>query len=279
MKCHPLVLAHVQSVRVQAQVLAGLWWCTVESKDTDVLLPFFCITVHHFGRAVIMFGVPYVYTQSRILKVGLPWLLFGHHFLPPCQPLCRVILRGLCWQGSLAISRRWVPPGLSWKLPFSLKEGLWGTRCCRQPRGWCTAASVPCLRAFRSLLNKILPRSRKGSCSPHTPAVTPHSSNPASLLSRQARLEYLRDQFQIRENDFLTFDAMRHAAQCVGRAIRGKTDYGLMVFADKVCQGRKSKRVALGRGGSGMRVADGTVSPGHSRCCRLWVFLPAFCSG
>ncbi|CAG12711.1 unnamed protein product, partial [Tetraodon nigroviridis] len=72
--------------------------------------------VHHFGRAVIMFGVPYVYTQSRILK---------------------------------------------------------------------------------------------------------------------ARLEYLRDHFQIRENDFLTFDAMRHAAQCVGRAIRGKTDYGLMIFADK----------------------------------------------
>lgn len=28
---------------------------------------------------------------------------------------------------------------------------------------------------------------------------------------------------------------MRHAAQCVGRAIRGKTDYGLMIFADKVC--------------------------------------------
>lgn len=50
----------------------------------------------------------------------------------------------------------------------------------------------------------------------------------------QARLEYLRDHFQIRENDFLTFDAMRHAAQCVGRAIRGKTDYGLMIFADKV---------------------------------------------
>lgn len=49
----------------------------------------------------------------------------------------------------------------------------------------------------------------------------------------KARLEYLRDQFNIRENDFLTFDAMRHAAQCVGRAIRGKTDYGIMVFADK----------------------------------------------
>ncbi|XP_056641987.1 general transcription and DNA repair factor IIH helicase subunit XPD [Diorhabda carinulata] len=49
----------------------------------------------------------------------------------------------------------------------------------------------------------------------------------------KARLDYLRDQFQIKENDFLTFDAMRHAAQCVGRAIRGKTDYGIMIFADK----------------------------------------------
>lgn len=50
----------------------------------------------------------------------------------------------------------------------------------------------------------------------------------------KARLEYLRENFQIRESDFLTFDAMRHAAQCVGRVIRGKTDYGIMVFADKV---------------------------------------------
>ncbi|KAM6289173.1 LOW QUALITY PROTEIN: general transcription and DNA repair factor IIH helicase subunit XPD, partial [Aegotheles albertisi] len=49
----------------------------------------------------------------------------------------------------------------------------------------------------------------------------------------KARLQYLRDQFQLRENDFLTFDAMRQAAQCVGRALRGKSDYGLMVFADK----------------------------------------------
>lgn len=49
----------------------------------------------------------------------------------------------------------------------------------------------------------------------------------------KARLEYLRDQYQIRENDFLTFDALRHAAQCVGRVIRGKTDYGIMIFADK----------------------------------------------
>lgn len=49
----------------------------------------------------------------------------------------------------------------------------------------------------------------------------------------KARLEYMRDKYQIRENDFLTFDAIRQAAQCVGRVLRGKTDYGLMVFADK----------------------------------------------
>jgi len=60
----------------------------------------------------------------------------------------------------------------------------------------------------------------------------------------KARLEYLRDQFHIKENDFLTFDAMRHAAQCVGRALRGKTDYGIMVFADKRF-GRSDKRSKL----------------------------------
>lgn len=46
------------------------------------------------------------------------------------------------------------------------------------------------------------------------------------------RLEYLRTKFQIRAEDFLTFDAMRQAAQCVGRVIRSKNDYGVMVFAD-----------------------------------------------
>ncbi len=49
----------------------------------------------------------------------------------------------------------------------------------------------------------------------------------------KARLEFLRDNYQIRENDFLTFDAMRHAAQCLGRVLRGKDDYGVMVLADK----------------------------------------------
>lgn len=49
----------------------------------------------------------------------------------------------------------------------------------------------------------------------------------------KARLEFLRDHYQIRENDFLLFDAMRHAAQCLGRVLRGKDDYGIMVLADR----------------------------------------------
>ena len=54
-------------------------------------------------------------------------------------------------------------------------------------------------------------------------------------LSRilRARLEYLKDNFQIKESDYLAFDAIRQAAQCVGRVIRSKADYGLMIFADK----------------------------------------------
>ena len=31
----------------------------------------------------------------------------------------------------------------------------------------------------------------------------------------------------------MTFDAMRQTSQCVGRVLRSKYDYGLMIFADK----------------------------------------------
>ena len=53
-------------------------------------------------------------------------------------------------------------------------------------------------------------------------------------LSRvlRARLEYLKQTFGIDEKEFMTFDAMRQCAQCVGRVIRSKHDYGVMVFAD-----------------------------------------------
>ena len=49
-----------------------------------------------------------------------------------------------------------------------------------------------------------------------------------------ARLDYLKENYGIKESDFLIFDAMRQCAQCVGRVIRKKNDYGLMIFADKV---------------------------------------------
>ncbi|BAM80033.1 nucleotide excision repair protein XP-D [Cyanidioschyzon merolae strain 10D] len=49
----------------------------------------------------------------------------------------------------------------------------------------------------------------------------------------KARLSYLQQRYQIREDEFLVFDAMRQAAQCVGRVIRNKQDYGIMIFADR----------------------------------------------
>lgn len=63
-------------------------------------------------------------------------------------------------------------------------------------------------------------------------ASVPYQYTESRIL--KARLEYLRDAYRIRESEFLGFDAMRNAAQCVGRVLRGKTDWGLMVFADKV---------------------------------------------
>lgn len=57
----------------------------------------------------------------------------------------------------------------------------------------------------------------------------------------KARLEFLRENYRIRENDFLSFDAMRHAAQCLGRVLRGKDDYGVMVLADRRFQKKRSQ--------------------------------------
>eukprot|EP01038_Epipyxis_sp_PR26KG_P006525 gene6525-8966_t len=48
----------------------------------------------------------------------------------------------------------------------------------------------------------------------------------------RARLDYMREKYSIRDNDFLTFDALRQSAQCVGRVIRSKTDYGVVILAD-----------------------------------------------
>ena len=42
----------------------------------------------------------------------------------------------------------------------------------------------------------------------------------------------------------MTFDALRQTAQCVGRVVRSKTDYGVVVLADDRF-GRKDKRSKL----------------------------------
>lgn len=49
----------------------------------------------------------------------------------------------------------------------------------------------------------------------------------------KARLAFLSETYNIAEQKFLSFDAMRHAAQCLGRVLRGKDDYGIMVLADR----------------------------------------------
>jgi len=56
-----------------------------------------------------------------------------------------------------------------------------------------------------------------------------------NTLSRnlKVRMQYLEKEYGIPAKDFLVFDAMRQTSQCVGRVLRSKYDYGLMVFADK----------------------------------------------
>ena len=93
-------------------------------------------------------------------------------------------------------------------------------RCVRTGRGLGTLA-LTCLRVWANSV--------------------PYQYTESRIL--KARLEYLRDAYRIRESEFLGFDAMRNAAQCVGRVLRGKTDWGLMVFADKVCAARSPAAV------------------------------------
>ncbi|KAK5467075.1 TFIIH/NER complex ATP-dependent 5'-3' DNA helicase subunit [Exophiala xenobiotica] len=57
----------------------------------------------------------------------------------------------------------------------------------------------------------------------------------------KARLEFMRENYRIKEQDFLSFDAMRHAAQCLGRVLRGKDDYGVMVLADRRFQKKRNQ--------------------------------------
>lgn len=48
------------------------------------------------------------------------------------------------------------------------------------------------------------------------------------------RVKYMTANGRIKDkNEFFEFDTMRQCAQCVGRVMRRKSDYGLMIFADQ----------------------------------------------
>lgn len=59
----------------------------------------------------------------------------------------------------------------------------------------------------------------------------PYQYTESARLRR--RLDFLADEFGVREQEFLSFDAMRQTSQCVGRVLRNKRDYGLIVLADR----------------------------------------------
>ena len=92
----------------------------------------------------------------------------------------------------------------------------------------------------------------------------------------RARLEYLQTNYQIREQDFLNFDALRQASQCVGRVIRSKTDYGLMIFADSRYN-RHDKRTKLPKwilqfmGDGQLNLSTDTVSTQYYVGLRLFI--------
>ena len=59
----------------RGKVSEGVDFGEEKNKQTNkncciyLLIYLYWVAVNHYGRAVIMFGIPYVYTQSRILKV------------------------------------------------------------------------------------------------------------------------------------------------------------------------------------------------------------------
>ena len=48
----------------------------------------------------------------------------------------------------------------------------------------------------------------------------------------QTRADFIETKFGMPKQDFLVFDAMRAASQCVGRLLRSNNDYGIVILAD-----------------------------------------------
>jgi DNA excision repair protein ERCC-2 len=49
----------------------------------------------------------------------------------------------------------------------------------------------------------------------------------------QERIRWMESCLGIGDAEFRTFDAMRQAAQCIGRVLRNKADYGMMILVDR----------------------------------------------
>lgn len=53
----------------------------------------------HYGRLVIMFGVPFQYTLSRLASIIFQHLVMYSMFSPPACGRNSVVLAEYCWQG------------------------------------------------------------------------------------------------------------------------------------------------------------------------------------
>jgi DNA excision repair protein ERCC-2 len=49
----------------------------------------------------------------------------------------------------------------------------------------------------------------------------------------QERIRWMETCLGISDSEFRNFDAMRQASQCIGRVLRNKTDYGMMILVDR----------------------------------------------
>ena len=74
-----------------------------------------------------------------------------------------------------------------------------------------------------------------------SPPPSPVNQTNRYVKSRvlRTRLSFLKQKFDEDENEFLTFDAIRQASQCLGRVVRSKKDYAVLVLADMRCVRRR----------------------------------------
>eukprot|EP00116_Pleurobrachia_bachei_P000293 sb/3460555/ len=222
----------------------------------------------HYGRCVIMFGIPYVYTQSRVLRARLDYLREQYRIreqdfltfdaLRHASQCVGRVLRGKSDYGIMIFAdKRYSRADKRGKIPRWIQDHLGDG-----VSSLATDEAVQMVKGFLRKMAQPFPQEAQIGLSMLTHEQVrrleekyekekrveeegdgysddicvimfgiPYVYTQSRVL--RARLDYLREQYRIREQDFLTFDALRHASQCVGRVLRGKSDYGIMIFADK----------------------------------------------